>query len=273
MSRPDPRARDRVTPAPRLPLPFVDLHLHAEGVSDDDLRTLSFFGLSAAITCAHEGGAQSAPDLRRHWDELVGRQAARLKAAGIRPLVALGVHPARIPWHGIDELLHLLPHYFDDPRVVALGELGLDQGGEREEDVLSRQLELSIALRRPVIVHTPTKDKLAVTRRLLALLRESRVPPARVLVDHVSAETFALVRACGHWAGLTLQPGGFDADACALLAKNGAEQVVLTSDIGDGASDLLALPRAADALHRAGLGEDVRRRALSEGPLAFLGLT
>src|SRR5438094_4269447 len=90
------------------PQRFVDLHLHAEGLSDADLTTLAFFGLSAALTCAHDAGASSSEDLRRHWDELVSLQAARLKGAGIRPLVALGVHPARIPWHGVDALLHEL---------------------------------------------------------------------------------------------------------------------------------------------------------------------
>ncbi len=252
---------------------FVDLHLHAEGISDADLATLAFFGLSAALTCAHDAGASTSDELRRHWDHLVSVQAARLKGAGIRPLVALGVHPARIPWHGIDALLHDLPRYFDDPRVVALGELGLHAGGEREEDILLRQLALSLALRKPVLVHTPSLDKLARTRRLIALLRESRVPPARVLIDHVSEETFPLVRACGFWAGLTLQPGGLDAQAAVrLIKKNGAEGVALTSDVGEGASDLLALPRASDALASGGLSEELRRRAMLENPLAFLGL-
>src|SRR6267142_1760173 len=189
------------------PPPFVDLHLHAEGISDADLTTLAGFGLRAAVTCANDAGASSAVELRRHWDGLVTVQVERLRAAGIRPWVALAVHPARIPWHGVDDLLHRLPRYFDDPRVVALGELGLHEGGEREEELLARQLELSLALRKPVIVHTPGQGKLAVTRRLLAVLRESRLTPARVLVDHVTEETFLLVRGCGHFAGLTLQPG------------------------------------------------------------------
>src|SRR5438105_8877969 len=255
------------------PQPFVDLHLHAEGVSDADLTTLAYFGLRAAVTCSNDAGALSAADVRRHWDGLVSLQAARLKAAGVRPLIALAVHPARIPWHGVDDLLHRLPRYFDDPRVVALGELGLHEGGEREEELLARQLELSLALRKPVIVHTPGQAKLPVTRRLLAVLRESRLPPAPVLVDHVTEETFLLVRACGHFAGLTLQPGLLEPDdAARLLSRNGAEGVVLTSDIGEGASDLLALPRAAEALREAGLSDALARRALSGGPLPFLGL-
>jgi predicted metal-dependent TIM-barrel fold hydrolase len=258
---------------PSAPQPFIDLHLHAEGVRDTDLTTLSLFGLAAAVTCSHDAGASRKDDIRAHWDDLVTVQTARLLRAGIRPLVALALHPSRIPWHGVDALLHALPRYFDDPRVVALGELGLDLGTEREEEVLQRQLALSLELRRPIIVHTPFVEKLARTKRLLSLLKEARVPPSRVLVDHVTAETFPLVRALGFWTGLTLQPGGLDAQSAALLIqKNGAENVVLTSDIGDGASDLLALPRAAEALRRAGLSNALSRRAMYQGPLDFLGL-
>jgi predicted metal-dependent TIM-barrel fold hydrolase len=48
--------------------------------------------------------------------------------------------------------------------------------------------------------------------------------------------------------------------------------VVLTSDIGDGPSDLLALPKAAEALRAAGLSAEVCQRLLHDGPLAFLGI-
>jgi len=255
------------------PQPFIDLHLHAEGVRDADLTTLALFGMAAAVTCAHDAGAVRAEEVRAHWDEQVQVQTQRLSRAGIRPLVALAVHPSRIPWHGVDALLHQLPRYFDDPRVVALGELGLETGSAREEEVLVKQVALSLELRRPLIVHTPSVEKLARTKRLLALIKEAEVPPERVLIDHVTAETFPLVRALGCWTGLTLQPGGFDAQAAAsILQKNGAENVVLTSDIGEGASDLLALPRAAEALRRAGLSQALARRALYLGPLQFLGL-
>jgi uncharacterized protein len=250
---------------------FLDLHLHADGIPDQDLATLAYFGVKAAVTCARDMGARSASDLRRHWDELVRLHAQRLELAGIRPMVALALHPARLPWHGLDDLLQRLPHYFDDPRVVALGELGLHEGGEREEEIFSRQLALAARLRRPAIVHTPDKEKLARTRRLLAVLKDSPLDPSRVLVDHVSPETFALARGMGCWCGLTLQPGLFEAgSAAALISRHGAERIVLTSDIGEGATDLLALPKAAEALKAAGLTEELRRRVFWEGPLSFL---
>ena len=48
---------------------LVDLHLHAEGLSDADLATLAFFGLRAALTCAHDAaGSATTEGLRRHWD-------------------------------------------------------------------------------------------------------------------------------------------------------------------------------------------------------------
>src|SRR5437588_1031393 len=226
------------------PPAFVDLHLHAEGISDQDLATLAFFGMKAAVTCASDAGAGTAAELRRHWDDLVAIQSQRLKMAGIRPLVALGVHPARIPWHGVDDLLHRLPRYFDDPKVVALGELGLNQGTDREEDVFSRQLTIAARLRKPAIVHTPGRDKLQRTKQLLALLKASPLPPASVLIDHVSEQTFALVRGLGCWTGLTLQPGLFDAEAAAaVISKHGAERIPLTSDIGEGATDPPPLPK------------------------------
>ncbi|MBS2024640.1 MAG: TatD family hydrolase [Deltaproteobacteria bacterium] len=255
------------------PRPFVDLHLHAEGLSDTDLSTLALFGLVAAVTCAHDTPGPRAEDVKEHWDELVQIQVKRLSSHGIRPLVALGLHPARIPWQGTQELLHELPRYFNDPRVAALGELGFSEGTPREEEVLLAQLELARQIRKPVIIHTPAIDKLMHTRRLLSLVKESRVEAEKVLLDHNTAETLPLVRALGFWAGLTVQPGGLDAvQASAILKKHGADGVVLTSDVGDGASDLLALPRAAEALLSAGLSEALCRRALHDGPMTFLRL-
>ena len=84
-------------------------------------------------------------------------------------------------------------------------------------------------------------------------------------------ETFALARGIGCWAGLTLQPGLFEpTDAAALISRHGPEGIVLTSDIGEGATDLLALPKAAEALKDAGLTAELRQRVLWDGPLAFL---
>src|SRR5205807_8802324 len=160
---------------------------------------------------------------------------------------------------------------FGGARVGARGGRGLRDGGRGEKAFFPRQRGRAARLRKPVIVHTPAREKASRTRRLLALVKRSAVEPPHVLVDHVNAETFALVRGIGCWAGLTLQPGLLEPDdAAALISKHGADRIVLTSDIGEGATDLLALPKAAEALKAAGLSEELRRRVFQEGPLAFL---
>jgi hypothetical protein len=251
-----------------------DAHLHADGLTDADLDNMVFFGLAGAVTCAHDAAASgSAAAWAAHWDDLVERHVARLRARGVAAYAAVGLHPARIPWRGLEEALHRLSRLFDDPRVVALGEIGLDASGAREEQVFARQLEMARAVRRPVIVHTPERDKLRVTRRALSLLRESGVEPSRVRVDHASAQTFRIIRACGHAVGLTLHPDALDADEAARLVRRfGSEGVVLSSDAGDGPADLLALPRAASRLRELGIPADVVRRAVETNALAFYGL-
>ena len=87
----------------------------------------------------------------------------------------------------------------------------------------------------------------------------------------MSEETFPLVQGMGCWAGLTVQPEAMDARVAAqLVSRHGAERIVLTSDIGEGASDLLALPKAAEALRKAGLSAELARRLMWDGPLDFL---
>src|SRR5260370_41949111 len=103
---------------------FLDLHLHADGISSQDLATLAYFGLKAAVTCARDAAAGSAQELLKHWDGLVQNETRRLEMAGIRPMGAPALHPPRIPWPGVDDLPHRLPHYFDGPPAAALAESG-----------------------------------------------------------------------------------------------------------------------------------------------------
>lgn len=257
----------------RSPPPVFDARLHADGLRDEDLEHLVFFGVEGAVTCAHDAvGTASARAWSAHWDE-VAAQVGRLRARGLAAYAAVGLHPARIPWRGLETALHRLVQLFDDTRVVAMGAVGLEAGGPREEQVFSRQLEMARQLRRPVVVHTPERDKLRVTRRALAILRESRVEPQRVRVDHADGRTFRLIRACGHAVGLTLHPEGVDADEAArLLRRNGSEGVMLSSGAGDGPRDLLALPRAASRLRELGLPAELVRRATWSNALVFYGL-
>lgn len=251
-------------------LPLFDAHLHPESLSDQDLESMRFFGVERALVVAHHFAEPTPKALRQHFDDLVGRQLPRLERLGIRAYAALGVHPRCIPRRGLSEVLYSLPDYFQGGRVVALGETGLHAGGEEEEEAFLEQLTLARRLKLRVVVHTPTRDKERHTRRILALLRTSGVLPSRVLVDHVTGRTVGAILGCGHWAGLTLHPEALKAErAVALVRKLGSERLVLNSDAGDGAGDILGLARLARLLAKANLSERVVRRVAYENAERF----
>lgn len=255
--------------APRL----FDCHLHPERLRDADLTTLRHFGVQRALVVGHFLEEPGADALQAQFRELVSTQLPRLERSGIDARLALGVHPRSLPRRGLQAALDVLPSAFDSRRVVALGEIGLHHGGPAEEEAVVEQLHLARRLRVPVLVHTPERDKERHTRRLLVLLREHGPSAERVLVDHVSARTLPLVLGCGHWAGLTVQLGALKAErAVALVARLGSERLVLNSDAGDRAGDLLAFPRAVHLLTEAGLSQRVVRRVAWANAGTFLGM-
>jgi len=253
-----------------------DARLQARSLSRGDLEDLRFFGVSGALVAADDAAAPRGADgVRRAWAELSGPVLRRLRRAGLEGRVALGIHPRRIPFRGLEALLHELPDYLGRPGAAAIGAVGLEEGGPREERLLERQLELAAALRLPVGVHLPWRERERATRRLLALLRAAELPPERALVP-VDARTVKMVRGCGHAAALSLSASGGPRsavdEAVRLVRALGAEGLVLCSDAGEAGGDLLALPRAAARLEKAGLSAAVIRRVCGGNARALLGL-
>jgi predicted metal-dependent TIM-barrel fold hydrolase len=243
-----------------------------------DVEDLRFFGVTGALVPSDDAVVPATRvAIQRAWDGLVAT-VRRLRRGGLAAFAALGVHPRRIPVRGLEALFAELPDALGRPEVAALGAVGLAEGGEHEERVLSRQLELARELRLPVVVETPWRAKERTTRRVLALLRESELEPGKVLVAGADARTVRAVRAWGYLAGLPLSASGArgTADgieaAVAIVRALGPEGIVLASDAGVGGGDLLALPRAADRLASAGLSEAVVRRVCGENAVAFLGV-
>lgn len=255
---------------------WFDAHLHGRGLGTRDLADLAFFGIAGALIPSDDAVVPAtAAAIRRDW-EATADAVRRLRRRGLSAWAALGVHPRRIPARGLEALLAELPALLGRPEVAALGDVGLDRGGEQEERVLLRQLELAHELRRPVLVRTPWRGRERATRRVIALLREAGVEPSRVLVAPADARTVRMIRACGFKAGLWLSDGdGGDravAQAVRTVSSLGPEGIVLGSDAGQGGGDLLAVARAADRLARAKLSEAVVRRVCGENAVAWLGV-
>lgn len=255
---------------------LVDTHVQPDGLRDADLETLARLGVARVVVCADDGAVErrggSAAAWLRHFEHLLTTEAARLRRHGLRPLFALGVHPAHAPWHGFEELMHRLPAFLSDPAAVALGSLGLRTLDERERFVLTRQLELAAGLRRPVVVSAPAGATVREVRGLVQVLRGAGLPPSSVLVERASRAAVKLLRACGFHVALDPCPGRLQAEeVVALVRSQGPEGFVLASHAGEGAADLLAVPGLAAQLEDAGLSAEVVARVGRDNALRFFG--
>jgi predicted metal-dependent TIM-barrel fold hydrolase len=211
--------------------------------------------------------------LLAQFEELVERQVPRLERLGLRAWAALGVHPAVLPRRGLEQVLDVLPRYFRTGKVVAVGLIGLAQGGAAEEAGLKAQLELAESWRLPVLLTTPKKEREKLTRRVLALLTEFGFPPERALVEGATAKTIGAIHALGFHAGLTLQSGATEPEkAVPLVKKLGPERLHLMSGVGHGEYDLLALPRTVHLLRKAELSRAVVGRVAGRNAARWLGL-
>lgn len=255
---------------------LFDADLHPLPLRRGDLADLRFFGVTGALALPGASGGATRESIRRAWDAVAGEGVRRLRRAGIAGVAAVGVDPRAIPWRGLEALLAELPDFLGRHRVVAIGAVGLEEGGPREEAVLARQFELARELRRPVVIRTPWRAKERITRRALAMLREHEVEAGRVLVLGADARTVRMIRAFGHAAGLTLSASGARGDALdeavRVVRALGPEGLLLGSGAGDGPGDLLALPRAAARMAKAGLSAAVVRRVCGGNARALLGL-
>jgi predicted metal-dependent TIM-barrel fold hydrolase len=252
---------------------FFDAHLRGTAVSARDVADLRFFGVLGALCPLQDGGGPAtAPGLRRDWKE-ASLAVERLRRSRLGAFAALSIPAGRIPARGTEALLAELPEWLSRRGVAAIGPTGPGAGTPREEELFARQLEMARELRRPVLVAAPPRDPVRATRRVIAALRESGIPPERVLVDGADERTVRILRAVGYCAVLSLSSGRGALDAAARVVRSlGPEGIALASHAGEGLGDLLALPRAADRMARLGLSDAVIRRVCGRNALAALGL-
>jgi uncharacterized protein len=238
---------------------LFDAQIHPHSVTDSDLRTLVRFDVKNALLVSDASAHPSTPDgLAQHFDSLL-TEVRRFRAGGIKAWAALGIHPLALPRRGLDEVLEAVPARCTGGLVSAWGLTGLFTGSTTEEHAVAQQLDAARSLRLPVVLTVSAKRREPLTRRLLAMLKASRVPAGRVLVSGATGTTAKLIRECGHWVGLTLQPEHLDASkAVGLIRTLGPERLVLGSGAGSGGADLVALARAKSLLKRAGLSDQVQ---------------
>ena len=116
--------------------------------------------------------------------------------------------------------------------MVGLGPVGLSAtlSGSGESYALERVLELGRQLKRPVVVQsTPGADAKAV-RKLLAVIRDSRIPAEQVLGLGLPKPALLLFREWGHVIGVALGPKLRDRALVETVNRFGSERLLLVGN-------------------------------------------
>ena len=251
---------------------MIDGHIHADTRPYEDFRLMAIAGIDAAITCAHDPLKMSTSAVvLDHFHRILNNDYKRAADNGLKLYAAIGLHPRSIS-SDFEVVLNQLPYLLEDDKVIAIGEIGLENASENEKDIFTKQLELAQKLSMKVIMHTPRSNKREVTKVALSVL-DDHIDQSLVQLDHVDNSIIDLVADFKGLLGVTVQPQKMNPqDAVKLLDEYGTEKFILDSDMSSSPSDPLSVPKTVHEMKLAGFkNSDILR--VSEGNVSkFYGL-
>jgi predicted metal-dependent TIM-barrel fold hydrolase len=254
---------------------IFDPHVHMTSRTTDDYAAMYEAGVRAVVEPAFWLGQPrtSVASFVDYFDGLIGWEPFRASQFGIRHHCTIALNPKEANDPRCAGVLDVLPGYLAKDQVVAVGEVGYDSMTPDEDEVFARQLELAIDYELPVLVHTPHRDKLAGTLRTLDVVRESGIPPERVVIDHLNEVTVEAVRDSGCWMAFSIYPMTkmTEQRMVRILLDHGIERMLVNSAADWGRSDPLKTRRTADAMLAAGFSESEVDTVVWRNPVAFYG--
>ncbi|HKB29789.1 MAG TPA: TatD family hydrolase [Streptosporangiaceae bacterium] len=254
---------------------IFDPHIHMTSRTTDDYAAMRAAGVIALVEPAFWLGQPrtAVQTFVDYFDGLIGWEPFRAAQFGIRHHCTIALNPKEANDPRCAGVLDVIPRYLAKDGVAAVGEIGYDSVTPAEDQAFAAQLELAIAAGLPALVHTPHRDKAAGTRRSLAVVRESGIEPAWVVLDHLNEVTVELVLSSGCWLGFSIYPDTKmdPSRMVAILKSYGTGRMLVNSAADWGKSDPLATRRTGEAMLAAGLSEDDVDQVLWRNPVAFYG--
>lgn len=190
---------------------LIDPHIHCVSRTTDDYLYMARAGVVAVSEPAFWAGfdrscAASFADYFRHLTDIEPLRAARYDIEHycwlcINAKEAENVELSR-------QVIELIPPLLSHPRVLGIGEIGLNKNTRNEITIFEEQVDLAAQHDQLILIHTPhLADKHKGTAIITDILRnDPRIRPQRVLIDHCEEHTIRMARDNGFWAGLTIYP-------------------------------------------------------------------
>ena len=232
---------------------MIDTHIHADTRSSEDFEKMFIGGIDTAISCCYYPyKIANESVLINHMMRILDFDTQRCANYGLNVKIALGIHPTNSlkPNYKIFEILEEL---IREKKIIAIGEIGLEDLTNDELDIFKKQLNLAEKTKTKVIIHTPRKNKLNVVKEIKSIVLES-IDPKLVVIDHINKKVIEEVIDEDFTLGLTVQPQKMGVgEAIAILNSYGFDDFLLNSDISNKPSDPLSVPKTIRTMEKLGL--------------------
>ncbi len=249
---------------------MIDTHTHADSRSSEDFDLMYTSGIDTAITCSfYPYKLRNQTCLINHFDRILEYDTKRAAEYGLKLEVALGLHPANVSENN-DEIYEEIIKLIDENKIVAIGEIGLDDNTSNEQKAFKKQLEIAEETKSKVIVHTPRKNKKEVLVDIKNIIDET-IDPKLVVIDHINPKVVDDVIDGEYTLGLTVQPQKMEVtEAVKILDEHGFEKFLLNSDISNKPSDPISVPKTVRTLEKLGYEKkDVKKVAYKNAQKFF----
>lgn len=257
---------------------YIDIHAHMVSRTTDDYYQMALTGCVALTEPAFWPGwdrssADSFEDYFRHLTEFEPQRAAQY---GIQHYTWLCLNPKEGENRTLTrEVLSRIPKYLDRPNVLGIGEIGLNRVTRNELETFKDHVELAMEYHQLIHIHTPhLEDKYKGTAVIVdTLLKDKRVEPRRVLIDHAEEHTLEMILDNGFWTGLTLYPQTKTSPqrAVDMIEMFGPDRICVASACDWGPSVPVAVPQFILEMRRRGHSEELIQKIVYENPVGFLG--
>jgi len=257
---------------------LIEPHIHMYSRTTDDYTAMYAAGIRACVEPSFWLGANRrySGTFFDYFQLILEFETVRARRFGIDHFCAVSLNPKEAEDTKLaDEVMDGLDPYLNHPRCVALGEIGFNNITPNEERAFTRQLAIADRLALPVIVHLPHVDKLRGAQRTLAIIREMRLDPRRIVLDHNTEETIGLCHESGCYCGMTVYPISklTPARVSAIIREHGDERMIVNGSADWGVSDPLSLVKVVAFMRGDGHNEATIRKLVFANAHAFYSQT
>lgn len=253
---------------------IIEPHIHMFSRTTDEYTAMYESGIRACVEPSFWLGSsrEYAGSFFDYFKLILEFETVRAKRFGIDHYAAIALNPKEAEDTRLaNEVIAGLGRYLDDPRCVAVGEIGLNNITENEAKAFAAQLHIAHERQLPVVIHLPHFNKSKGIAWTADIIKNEGIPPKMVLIDHNTEECMAAARDTGCWTGMTVYPiSKLDpVRAANLLLEYGTDRMIVSGSADWGVSDPLSLVKVAAYMRTLGSDESKISGILFDNPNAF----